>query len=88
MGEDRLRLVVAAVLALPVLLFTVLTIPIHAILALPAAYCLLSRKPNKKSNNPPPQQQSPTTSRRRQVIVTGGSSGIGLALAQDCRRPW
>lgn len=71
-------LLLAGILALPPLLWLVLTIPILAILSLPATYLLLARKSFKK-----PSTTTTTVNSSRHVIITGGSSGIGLAIAKS-----
>ena len=68
-----LQLALSAILALPALLFTVVLIPVQALLSLPAVYLLRARRA--------PQSKS-SSSTERHVIVMGGSSGIGLAIAQ------
>ena len=74
---NMIRLIATGVLLLPAALVMIVTTPIVALLALPAAALLTFRK---KSNEKPTQEQQSY----RRAIVTGGSSGIGLAVAEDC----
>eukprot|EP00977_Amphora_coffeiformis_P020570 scaffold8374_cov175-Amphora_coffeaeformis.AAC.9 len=71
-----IQVIAAGVLLLPAALVMIITAPVVALLSLPAAALLTFRKQKKKK----------TTSEEgyRRAIVTGGSSGIGLAVAQEC----
>jgi 3-dehydrosphinganine reductase len=68
-------IILAGVLSLPGMLVLVVTIPIVALLSLPALVLLLIRKPTKS-----------TSMRDRRVIVSGGSSGIGKAIAIEAAK--
>lgn len=67
-----LNLLAAGILALPAVLVVLVTIPVIAVLSLPAAYLLLARKQCEL-----PKIDASTS----HVIVTGGSSGIGQSIA-------
>lgn len=74
-----LRLIASGILLLPAALVMIATAPVVALLSLPAAFLLTYRKKaSEKTNNKAGQQQY------RRAIITGGSSGIGLAVAQEC----
>jgi 3-dehydrosphinganine reductase len=76
-----LRLVAAGVLAIPALLWTIITIPVSLILSIPAALLLVSRKQGRSVKN----RHDPSI-QKRQVVITGGSSGMGLAMAKIAAR--
>ena len=71
-----IQVIAAGVLLLPAALVMIVTAPVVALLSLPAAALLTFRK----------QKKEKTTSKEgyRRAIITGGSSGIGLAVAQEC----
>ena len=82
-----IHIIAAAVLILPAALWIVVTLPVVALLSMPALYLLLYRPP------PTPSFSSTTTTtvqlpppRQRRAIITGGSSGIGFGIAQECVR--
>lgn len=77
-------LLLTGLLSLPALLFLVATVPVLALLSLPAAFLLVSRKKPASPSNKDDELSS--SSKLGHVIVTGGSSGIGLAIAQEAAK--
>ena len=75
-----LRLVASGILLLPAALVMVVTAPVIALLSLPAA-ALLTFRNNKTAKE---AKMAASTAKFRRAIVTGGSSGIGLAVAEEC----
>lgn len=70
-----LQLIASGILLLPAAIVMIATAPVVALLALPAAALLSFRK--RKSTAHPKDEY-------RRAIITGGSSGIGLAVAEEC----
>jgi 3-dehydrosphinganine reductase len=70
-----LQLILAGILALPALLFSVIAAIVVGVLSLPSMAVLKFRKPNKIDKN---------DKHKTHAIITGGSSGIGLAVAKEC----
>lgn len=68
-----IRLIAAGILALPVLLWTLATLPLIIVLSIPPCLLLLVRQQKGKDGQKDP---------KRQILVTGGSSGIGLAIGK------
>jgi len=82
-----LTVLLSAILSVPALLVLVATVPIVAVLSLPAAFLLCHRK--RKGHEPRSSDdgsRSDDDDDATHVIVTGGSSGIGLAIAREAAR--
>ena len=75
-----LSAIAAGVLLIPSVLVMVCTIPIIALLSLPGLALLCYRRPESSSA----KNGKSDMKQRRRAIITGGSSGIGLAVAEEC----
>jgi len=74
-----LSLAVAGLLSIPGLIVQIITIPIVAVLSVPALALLIVRKPSKPSSD----DDQPSN---RRIVVTGGSSGIGKCIAIEATK--
>lgn len=92
-----MSMIAAGVLMIPAVLVMIGTLPVVAILSLPGLALLcysgpkrstkadVSQKTRTSDNNTSKKQREDKQQRRR-AIITGGSSGIGLAVAEECVR--
>ena len=70
-----LTLLVGGILALPSLLWLLVSAPVVALLSLPSLLVLRFRKP-----------QTQVAPNQQRAIISGGSQGLGLSVAKECVR--
>ena len=91
-----LKLIVAGILSIPCFLVSIVTAPIIALLAIPPLFLLLFRKEKVKQQQPERSEEGKGKRNNDSdeeeenylghVLIFGGSSGIGLAIANECIR--
>ncbi|KAL7558042.1 hypothetical protein ACA910_009232 [Epithemia clementina (nom. ined.)] len=81
-----LSTIAAAVFMVPPALVIVATAPVIALLSLPGLALLCYRRPKKAPgvDETKKNEDNVSTKQRRRAIVTGGSSGMGLAVGEEC----